>query len=369
MKSLIYSTKQIFKYVSIFSLLVFGVTSCSTTSPASLGNVYEDDGIYYNAKDEHIYRLQKKKIDSLERIVAMQKNQLNSNNTSAIGNLYFDEKGNGPEETYYNQEKQTTTHVNGSKIVIDDDTDYASSFGVNEGTDVNINVWGGFGWGWNHPYSRWGLGYNSWHGWNFGFGFGWGWSWNYPYSRWGWGSPWYGSYYGYRPWRWGYPHYGGYYGYHRVPYGSARKGSMRYNSALAYRTVNSDRVYSRGRTTTGRSYRSATSTARDRSYRTSEKRTTRQYRTTRGTTNTNRQYRNSGTRYRQYRSSGNNNSNNRQYRSSGSTNNRQYRNNSSNRSYRQPSSSSRSYTPRSSNRGFRSSGSTRSSGGSRGYRR
>ncbi len=332
MKSLIYFTWQIFKNIGIFLFFILSLISCSITNSKTLGSKYEDDGIYYNPKKDKIHRADKEVYEYgsqyNERI--NEKQDSTPNEEIGIGRYYFDQYGNGPEKTYYDQPSKNENENSSRSGLLN--RSYSSDFGVKTGTNVAINNWGGlygwgypyynywgwggydpwFGWGRSYPYSGWSLGFSSLYGWGFGYGLGWG----YPYYR-------HPYYFGYSPY---YGYSGYYYSRYRSYYGLSHYHRPRYR-----RSSENTRQYK---------YRPSTQ------YKSSQYRrsgNTRQYQYRPSTQYKSSQYRRSGnTRQYQYRPSTQYKSS--QYRRSGNTRQYQYRPSTQYKSSQYRSSNSRSYS-------------------------
>jgi hypothetical protein len=104
---------------------------------------------------------------------------------------------------------------------------YAGNYTTNN-YYINSSPYSNWGYNnWGYPSRSFGVGYNSWSGWNVGFGYGWNTGWN---TGWGYGwphyNPYYGGYYngiwGHNPWGYNAWAWNGWYGpsiYHRPYYG------------------------------------------------------------------------------------------------------------------------------------------------------
>jgi len=281
MKSLIYFTRQIFKNTGIFLFFILSLISCSIANPETLGNRYEDDGIYYNPKKDKTYRADKEVYEygsKYNEIINKKEDSAHSEDIG-IGRYYFDQYGNGPEKTYYDQSsKNENENSSGAGLL---NRNYSSDFGVKTGTNVTINNWGGlygwnypyynywgwggydpwFGWGRSYPYSGWSLGFSSLYGWRLGYSFGWG----YPYYR----RPYY---FGYSPYHFSYSRY--YYSRYRRPYYKYYRyyepRYRRYNGSShyyrpRYRTSRYEQRYHQGAVNNNSQYRSSNNTQRYRS--------------------------------------------------------------------------------------------------------
>lgn len=191
---------------------LFIITSCGTYQ-----NVPDNDGIYGSSEIPV----------EQEQVVSVNDNPSASN---TYYKNYFKEKADEydiytQDEVFTDVDEYSSDYTEASDSTNVDYNQYAG-WGQ-ENSNVSINVYSGFNYGWGYPY---GWGWNA------------GWGWGYPYSYWGWNAGWGYPYYGWgwnAGWGWGYPGYGwaycppyyggGYYSpYYRnnLSYTYGRRGSM-----------------------------------------------------------------------------------------------------------------------------------------------
>lgn len=217
--------QKFFQYLGLLAIGL-GVSSCATTQTSAAASG-ETDGVYYSpSKDGQV-----------EAYVANTKESYDIE----VGSPYFDEKGNGAEEFYYD-ENATAQSSNNVQVYTGSNPVYVTpgggtDWGRYDGIDITVNNYG-----WNNP--MWGFGYNSWY-WGYPrFGgyyssyYGWGGYYGHnPYFGWGgYYNNWYSPYWGYGHGYYGHGyhnHYSGYYGgyYNR---GTAIQSGYRPGSLLAY---------------------------------------------------------------------------------------------------------------------------------------
>ncbi|MEX2595766.1 MAG: hypothetical protein WEC59_02465 [Salibacteraceae bacterium] len=151
---------------------------------------------------------------------ASPKNDVNPN----ASNAYATNNQNESQEEYFPESEPsnnggTVNNFYGSTNYYESDV-YDDSYATRIRRFSNVNVGMGYGYydpffvdpfwnyGWSYwnpyPYGGWNVGWNSWGGWNVGFGYGYGYGWN-RFNRWGYGGGYWGNCwncFGYNPY-WG----------------------------------------------------------------------------------------------------------------------------------------------------------------------
>lgn len=206
------------------------------TSCGSYQNVPDNDGIYGSTEIP---------VSGTEQDIAVSSN---SNSSSSYYKNYFKEKSS-EYDVYTEDEVFTDVDEYGNEYAEASDStevDYNEYAGWGqENSNVSVNIYSGFNYGWNYPYNNWGWGYA-------GYGYGWGWNagWGWGYPSYGWGYPGYGwaycpPYYGGGYYGGGY-YGGGYYGNY-ISYSNSRRGSLYAGRSSRYANNSSLGRYNIGR--------------------------------------------------------------------------------------------------------------------------